>query len=107
MKKAKIKKLRGNEWKIEEELVLNEGKVYVLKDEELRAEVIWLYHDVPTAGHRGRWKTVELVTRNYWWLGVIRDVGRYVEGCDLCQRIKNRMEELAEKLKLSEIPEIL
>jgi len=28
-----------------------------------------------------------------------------VEGCDLCQRIKNRTEELAGKLKLSEVPE--
>jgi len=40
MKKAKVKELRGNEWKIEGELVLKEGKVYVLKDEELRTEVI-------------------------------------------------------------------
>jgi len=48
---------------------------------------------------------VELVTRNYWWPGVTRDVGRYMEGCDLCQRMKNRMEEVAEKLKLSEVPE--
>ena len=48
---------------------------------------------------------VELVMRNYWWPGVTRDMGRYVEGCDLCQRIKNRMEELAGKLKLSEVPE--
>jgi len=46
-----------------------------------------------------------LVTRNSWWLGVTRDVGRYVEECDLCQRMKNRIEELAGKLKLSEIPE--
>ena len=44
---------------------MKEGKVYVLKDEELRAKVIQLYHDVPTVGHRERWKTVELVTRNY------------------------------------------
>ena len=50
---------------------------------------------------------VELVTRNYWWPGVTRDVGRYVEGCDLCQKMKNRMEELAGKLKLSEILEKL
>ena len=28
-----------------------------------------------------------------------------MEGCDLCQRIKNRMEELAGKLKLNEVPE--
>ena len=34
-----------------------------------------------------------------------KDVGRYVEECDLCQRIKNRTEEVAGKLKLSEMPE--
>jgi len=104
MKKAKVKELRGSEWQIEGELVLKEGKVYVPKDEELRAEVIQLHHDVPAVGHGGRWKTVELVIRNYWWPGVTRDVGKYVEGCDLCQRMKNRTEELAGKLKLSEVP---
>ena len=46
---------------------------------------------------------MELVTRNYWWPGVTRDVGKYMEGCDLCQRMKNRMKELARKLKLSEV----
>ena len=35
----------------------------------------------------------------------MRDVRKYVEGCDLCQRIKNRTEELAGKLKLSKVPE--
>ena len=34
-----------------------------------------------------------------------RDVGKYVEGYDLCQQMKNRMEELAGKLKLSEVPQ--
>ena len=48
---------------------------------------------------------VELVMRNYWWLGVTRNIGRYVEGCNLCQRIKNRTEEVVEKLKLSKVPE--
>ena len=97
-----MKELRGNEWKIEGDLVLKERKVYVSKEEELRAEIIWLHHDVPAVEYGGRWKTVEM--RNYWWLGVTRDVGRYVEGCDLCQRMKNRTEELAGKLKLSEVP---
>ena len=50
---------------------------------------------------------VELVTRNYWWPGVTRDVGKYVEECDLYQRMKNRMEEPAGKLKLSEVLEKL
>jgi len=107
MKKAKVKELKGEEWKIEGELVLKEGKMYVLKDEKLKAKVIQLHHDVLVARHRGRWKTVELVTRNYWWPGVTRDIGRYVEGCNLCQRIKNRIEEVVGKLKLSEVPEKL
>ena len=49
-----MKELRGEEWKLEEDLVLKEGKVYVLKDEELRAEVIWLHYDIMAVGHRGR-----------------------------------------------------
>jgi len=105
MKKAGVKELRGDEWKIEGDLVLKEGKIYVPKNEELRVEVIQLHHDIPAAGHEGRWKMVELVTRNYWWPGVTRDVGKYVEGFDLCQRMKNRMEEPAGKLKLSEVPQ--
>jgi len=35
----------------------------------------------------------------------MRDVGKYVEGYDLCQRMKNRTEEPVGKLKLSEVPQ--
>ena len=99
MKKAKVKVLQENEWQIERDLML--------KDRELRAEIIWLHYDIPVVGHRGRWKTTELITRNYWWPGIMRDIGRYVEGYDMCQKIKNRTEEIAGKLKLSEVPEKL
>jgi len=40
MKKAGVRMLRGDEWEIEGDLVLKKGKVYVLKDEELRVEII-------------------------------------------------------------------
>ena len=36
-----------------------------------------------------------------------KDVGRYVEGCNIFQRMKNRMEVLVGKLKLSKVPKIL
>ena len=74
MKKAGVKMLRNEDWQIEEGLVLKEGRVYVPKDEKLRIEIIRLHHDTPIAGHRGQWKMVELVTRNYWWPGVMREV---------------------------------
>ena len=45
------------------------------------------------------------MTRNYQWLGVIRDVERYIEGYDIYQRMKNKTEISAGKLKLSEFSE--
>jgi len=89
MKQAGVKMLRDEEWHQEDGLMLKEGKVYVPRDEKLRAEVIRLHHDTPVGGHGGQWKTAELVTRNFWWPGITREVKRYVEGCDACQRNKN------------------
>jgi len=40
------------------------GKIYVPKDDKLRAEIIRLHHNMPVGGHRGQWKMVELVTCN-------------------------------------------
>ena len=88
-------------------MVLKEGKVYVPKDKELRIEIIWPYHDILVAEYGRKWKMTELVTRNYWWLEVTKDVRKYMEGCNICQRMKNRMEILAGKLKLSEVLEKL
>ena len=85
MKQAGVKMLRDEEWCQEDSLMLKEGKVYIPKDEKLRAEVIRLYHDIPVGGHGGQWKIAELVTRNFWWPEVTREVKRYVEECDACQ----------------------
>ena len=52
IKKAGIKVLRNNEWQNEDELVLKEEKVYISKNESLRLEIIWLYHDTPIVEHR-------------------------------------------------------
>ena len=54
MKKAGVKMLRDEEWQIKEGLVLKEGRVYILKDEKLRAEIIQLYHDMLIVGHGGQ-----------------------------------------------------
>jgi len=105
MKKAGVKMLRDEEWREEDGLMLKEGKVYVPKDEALRIEIIRLHHDTPMGGHGGQWKTVEMVTRNFWWPGVTREVKRYVEGCDACQRNKNRTEQPAGKLMPNSIPD--
>ena len=84
---------------------MKEGKVYILKDEKLRAEVIRLHHDMPVGGHGGQWKATKLVTKNFWWPGVSREVKQYIEGCNACQRNKNCMQASTGKLMPNSISE--
>ena len=98
MKKEGIKMLRDEEWREVEGIMYKEEKVYVPKDNKLRAEIIRLHYDTPVGGHGGQWKTVELVTRNFWWPGVTKEVKQYVEGCDAYQQNKNCTEQPAGKL---------
>ena len=53
IKKTGVKVIKRDEWQIEEDLVLKKEKVYVLKDEELRAEIIQIHYNVLAAGHGG------------------------------------------------------
>ena len=47
-----------------------------------------LHHDHPTAGHPGRFKTLELLQRDYWWPSMSTYVRTYVTGCAICQQMK-------------------
>ena len=67
-----------------ERIGIEERKVYILNDKELRVEIIQLYHNVLAAEHEESWKMTELVTRNYWWPGVIKNVGKYIDKCNIC-----------------------
>jgi len=39
---------------MEGDLVLKEENMYILKNKELRVEIIWLHHDIPVVEHRGK-----------------------------------------------------
>ena len=54
--------------------MLREEKIYVSRNKKLRLEIIQLHYNTLIAGHREQWKMVELVTRNYWWPGVIKEL---------------------------------
>jgi len=84
MKRAGVKMLRDKEWREINSVMYKERKVYVPKDDRLRAEIIRLHYDTPVGGHGGQWKTVELVTRNFWWPGITKELKQYVEGCNAC-----------------------
>ena len=107
IKQVGVKMLRDKEQREVDSVMYKEEKVYVLKNNKLRVEIIRLHHDMLIGGHRGQWKIVELVTRNFWQPGVTKEVKRYVKGCNTCQHNKNCIEQPAGKLMPNSIPEKL
>ena len=83
LKKAGIKMLRDKEWEVEDGIVIKEGRIY-MPEGDLRREIIQLHHNTLVGGHGGRWKMMELIGRNYWWPGITKEVGRYMDECDAC-----------------------
>jgi len=54
MKRAGVKMLRDEEWREVDGIMYKEGKVYMSKNEKLRAEIIRLHHDMPVGGYGGQ-----------------------------------------------------
>ena len=104
MKQTGVKMLKDKKQQEVDGIMYKEEKVYVPKDDKLRAEIIRLYYNIPVEEHRGQQKTIELVTRNFWWPGVTKEVKQYVEECNSCQRNKNHIEQPADKLMPNSIP---
>jgi len=52
MKQAGVKMLQDEEWREVDGIIYKKEKVYVPKDNMLRAEIIRLHHDTPVGGHR-------------------------------------------------------
>jgi len=75
------------EWNLEDRLILYKGLVYITNNENLKCKVVQQYHD-KLMGHSGEWKTIELITRDFWWPGIMTFIKAYIKGCTTCQTMK-------------------
>ncbi|KAJ9513664.1 hypothetical protein QJQ45_015424, partial [Haematococcus lacustris] len=64
------------------------GTVMVPNDPELREYILHEMHDAAYAGHVGITKTLERLSRVFYWDTMRADVRHYVTTCDACQRDK-------------------
>ena len=58
----------------------------VLVPKKLRDEVLRLGHDGILAGHLGIKKSGDRIITNFYWPGIMGDIRRYCQSCDICQR---------------------
>lgn len=87
------------------EFLRHKGKMYVPSDSDIKKRLLELYHDSKLAGHKGQKATMERISRYYWWPRMGDFVNRYVEGCDICQRVKTRTHAPYGELQPLGVPE--
>jgi hypothetical protein len=80
----KISTTDSYQWR--NDLLLHKSQVYV--PHSLCLDVLRMHHDDPLAGHFGIARTLELLSRNYWFTSMSTYVKKYVSTCDICSQGK-------------------
>jgi hypothetical protein len=75
------------DYSMEAGLLFYQGHIVVPDDEELKRDLIATFHDSPIVGHPGQQRTLELISRRYYWPGMRSKIFHYVDTCETCQRI--------------------
>jgi transposase InsO family protein len=91
------------DYRLDDEILLFQDKILVPDNNDLKREILKLYHDSPLVGHPGQQRTLELVSRYYTWPGKKGWIKAYVKSCDTCQRMR-RAKTPALPLKPLEVP---
>ncbi|GBG90894.1 hypothetical protein CBR_g51402 [Chara braunii] len=73
-------------------LVHTRGKdlLCVPSDPHLRTRLLGEFQDAPATGHFGVDHTIGRLRQRFWWPGLLGDVRRYCESCEVCRRCKSR-----------------
>jgi hypothetical protein len=72
---------------IQDGLILWRGLVYI--PVRLRERISQEIHEEPTSGHQGIERTIERITRNYYFPGLRKTVEKIIQECDICKRSKH------------------
>lgn len=56
--------------------------------EHEQADILYDYHDAPTAGHYGIERTLARIMSRYYWTGMRKQITEYIHKCIDCQRYK-------------------
>src|SRR3954467_10010512 len=70
-------------------LIYKNHRLYVPGYEDIRKIIIEEIHQGMGGGHLGFKKTLEKVSRNYYWEKMAPSIERFIKSCDMCQRTKS------------------
>ena len=90
-----------NLWLNRELFVLEDGILWKTMDDKrflvvpksLQSKVMEMNHDIPTAGHAGKDKTIAKIKTRYFWYRMTKDIRNYISSCAACNQNKKAVKQ--------------
>ena len=96
---------RRTDYVLRDGLLYKDGKLYIPNNKQIKTLIMHESHDTPIAGHMGADKTVQLVSRQFFWPRLSTDVREYVTSCLSCQSNKASNQQPMGLLQPIAVPE--
>ncbi len=71
-----------------QEIIEYNESLYVSEDLSVREELLKHHHNDSLAKHFDADKISELLNHKYYWKSMIKNVKKYINTCDICQKVK-------------------
>jgi len=75
-----LKKENSLAWE-QDGIIYMKGQIYIPNNRNLKEWILQKNHDPVDVSHPGQQRMLELVKRNYWWLGIKENVKKYMQEC--------------------------
>jgi Integrase zinc binding domain len=83
-------------------LLWKERRICVLKSK--KTEVLRKEHDIATTGHPRRRKMYKTLRQGFYWIGMKREIEKYAQTCEECQKDKTLKRRKAGLLQPLTVP---
>ena len=91
-------------YSLRDDLLYFNDRLFLPENEEILHYVYSICHDSPLAGHFGQQKTLDLISRYFYWPRMTDMVKSYVSSCPICQKAKPVRQKPAGQLLPLPIP---
>jgi hypothetical protein len=63
-------------------------KLLIPEDKDIKSQILFEMHDSKIAGHSGIERTTRNISKHFYWIGMNKEIKKYVQSCDSCQKVK-------------------
>ena len=77
-----------HKWFLQHNLLYYFHIIYILDEAIIKTKMLRLYHDDSSIKHFEIKKTRSLLQRKFYWFRMLKDIKKYIQSCNVCQRVK-------------------